>query len=73
MKHFLSNLDLHSETPQDYESIIFGAGSLSTITSSSSSIPIPVFAETIVGAIKVIHLNTKAHKIFHFNIPVSNV
>ena len=26
MKHFLSNLDLHSETPQDYESIIFGAG-----------------------------------------------
>ena len=24
MKHFLSNLDLHSETPQDYESIIFG-------------------------------------------------
>ena len=26
MKHFLSNLDLHSETPQVYESIIFGAG-----------------------------------------------
>lgn len=26
MKHFLSNLDLHSETPQNYESIIFGAG-----------------------------------------------
>ena len=26
MKHFLSNLDLHSKTPQDYESIIFGAG-----------------------------------------------
>ena len=26
MKHFLSNLDLHIETPQDYESIIFGAG-----------------------------------------------
>ena len=26
MKHFLSNRDLHSETPQNYESIIFGAG-----------------------------------------------
>ena len=26
MKHFLSNLDLQSETPQDFESIIFGAG-----------------------------------------------
>ena len=26
MKHFLSNIDLHIETPQDYESIIFGAG-----------------------------------------------
>ena len=26
MKHFLSNLDLQSETPKDFESIIFGAG-----------------------------------------------
>ena len=26
MKHFLSNLDLQSETPQNFESIIFGAG-----------------------------------------------
>ena len=26
MKHFLSNLDLQSVTPQNFESIIFGAG-----------------------------------------------
>ena len=26
MKHFLSNLDLYSETPKNFESIVFGAG-----------------------------------------------